>query len=94
MVRTLIIGKKLLDSDREHEMFFPKLGKEILLIVDGELIAYHNITEIHWKYSGSDSLALESDVHGTGSTQKIDKITFCMAVVDSTGMHKEYRELL
>lgn len=34
----------------------------------GKTTDFHNCTEVHFNYDGKGSLAIESDIHGTGGT--------------------------
>lgn len=55
-------------------------------IYEGEVQTYHNLTEIHWLYNQKLSakfpeleslgVALESDIHGTGGTRKLNDFDF------------------
>jgi len=46
-------------------------------MVNGEVLVFNNVTEVHYCYpsSVSKSLAFESDIHGTGCTYRVELVT-------------------
>lgn len=79
-------GQKL-DANCEHEIFATSpfgFNVYIKYTADspfgGSERWYHNVTEVHWRFTDifnptpSDRVAIESDIHATGSTRAIEYI--------------------
>jgi hypothetical protein len=87
----------LLDSLQEHELSnkneFGFLIEVVLLT--GERYTVQNCTEFHWRYTGlfnptpCDSVAFESDIHGTGFICEIDNFNN-ITITDAGTLYEEF----
>ena len=89
----LINQGNILDDQKEHEIFYPKLGVRILVLFTDERVSiFNNITEMHWRYLDKNNVAFESDVHGTGGTRSIDDIDLVFVLQASVNERYENYE--
>lgn len=92
----IALNGKILDPEQEHELLRETPGFSVeITYKDGEApynVVFHNVTEVHWRYPSpvqEPQVAIESNVHGTGFTQYIDRIKELL-IYDATKVNPNF----